>query len=96
MVRKEDFDWHDKKRAWTLGERNIDFRDAIRIFDGFVLEWDSPRDGEHRIAATGIMDGDYLTVVYTWRGGQRRIISARPARRKERQNYERARQDHER
>lgn len=64
------------------------------------FDWDEDKRQKklekHRMAATGIVEGDYLTVIYTWRSGQRRIISARPARRKERQSYENARQDHER
>jgi uncharacterized DUF497 family protein len=95
MVRKDDFDWHENKRLWTLEERGLDFERVSEIFDGFVLEWESPRYGEERTAAVGRIGDDYVTVVYTWRGGKRRIISARPARRKERQNYERARQDHQ-
>ena len=95
MVRKDDFDWHEKKRLSTLKERSLDFEKVGEIFDDFVLEWESPRYGEQRTAAVGRIGAAYITVVYTWRDGKRRIISARPARRKERQNYERARQDHQ-
>jgi uncharacterized DUF497 family protein len=40
--------------------------------------------GEQRIVATGRVKGEFITVVYTRRGGHYRIISARPARRNER------------
>ena len=32
------FEWDEDKRQAVLEERRIDFRDAIRIFDGPVLE----------------------------------------------------------
>ena len=95
MADRDDFDWDERKRLQTLDVRSLDFEKAGEIFDGFVLEWKSPRYGEERIAAVGRIGVDYITVVYTWRDGRRRIISVRPARRKERQNYERARADHQ-
>ena len=89
------FEWDENKRIATLKARGLDFGRAARIFDGFVLEWENPRYGEHRIVAVGQVEDDYLTVVYTWRGTRRRIISARAARKAERQRYEQARRaDH--
>ncbi|MCB9960266.1 MAG: BrnT family toxin [Rhodospirillaceae bacterium] len=44
--------------------------------------------------ATGFASGCHITVIYTWRGQARRIITARAARRSERQDYERARRAH--
>lgn len=43
--------------------------------------------GERRIWAIGRADDDVLFVVYTWRDGVRRIISARMANRRERDVY---------
>lgn len=46
---------------------------------------DDRRDyGEPRTVALGCVDGEWLVVVYTWRGETCRIISARKASRKER------------
>jgi uncharacterized DUF497 family protein len=46
--------------------------------------------GERRIVATGKIEDGVFVVVYTWRGRRRRIISARPAKRKERDDYGKA------
>lgn len=43
--------------------------------------------GEARIQVIGRAGADVLFVVYTWRGGSRRIISARQANRRERNAY---------
>lgn len=61
---------------------------VVRVFLGDVVEWDSPKGGEDRKVAIGRADGRILTVVYTWRNGARWIISARPAKRRERLIYE--------
>ena len=82
-----DYEWDENKNMKTFQERGFDFDYASRIFDGPVVEWESPREGEHRTKATGMVAGRYITVIYTWRGGRRRIISARPARRDEKDAY---------
>jgi uncharacterized DUF497 family protein len=46
--------------------------------------------GERRISAIGRIEEDVLFVVYTWRSGSRRIISARLANRRERNAYRKA------
>jgi hypothetical protein len=60
---------------------------ASRIFNGDVLEWSSPRETEHRVLAIGYVDDKAIAVIYTWRYGRRRLITARPARRKERDAF---------
>ena len=90
------FDWDDKKRDKTLIERKIDFIDAAMV-------WEDPKRqeridfrrnyGEKRIQTIGKVSFGILLVVYTERineNGQEiaRIISARKASRKERQEYE--------
>ena len=83
------FEWDDEKSLWNLENRGFDFSFASRIFAGDVVEQtDERRDyGELRLIAYGSVEGYVLTVVYTWRGERRRIISARPADRKERDEY---------
>ncbi len=83
------FEWDAAKNTANLAKHGIDFRDAVRIFEKPVLEkTDRRRDyGEGRIAAVGIAMGLGLYVVYTIRGGKRRIISARRANRHEREAY---------
>ena len=82
------FEW-DAKSEQTLQERGFDFDRASRVFQNDVVEEvDDRRDyGELRIRATGKVREDFITVVYTWRGDRRRIISARPAKRRERDGY---------
>jgi len=80
------------KNAANIARHGIDFEDAIRIFDGPVLEKaDARRDyGEARIIAFGVVDDRELAVVYTMRGERRRIISARRAHSRERKAYREA------
>lgn len=86
------FEWDDTKSARNYVERGFDYDHVCRMFDGDVLEReDRRRDyGERRIIAVGQIDGMLFTVVYTWRGSVRRIISARRADRKERHAYRQA------
>jgi uncharacterized DUF497 family protein len=83
------FEWDAAKEESNLVKYKVDFRRAIAIFDGEVVEIaDSRRDyGEVRIRCLGAIDGRVYTVVYTWRGSNRRIISARKANEREARNY---------
>jgi uncharacterized DUF497 family protein len=50
---------------------------------------DARRDyGEPRFRVLGVVDGRILFVVYTWRGGVCRLISARKADARERRRYQ--------
>jgi uncharacterized protein len=84
-----DFEWDEAKSHSTQRVRGFDFGYASRIFDGPTQErMDDRRDyGEIRVCAVGRVDENILIVAYTWRGESRRIISARPANRKERDGY---------
>jgi uncharacterized DUF497 family protein len=86
------FEWDAAKNAANIAKHGIDFEDAIRIFDGPVLEKaDARRDyGEARIIAFGVVDDYELAVVYTMRSARRRIISARRAHSREREEYREA------
>jgi len=83
------FEWDDAKSEKNLIERTLDFEFASRIFLTPVIEKeDRRRDyGEVRIIATGKVEETFITVIYTWRGDRRRIISARRAHRRERDAY---------
>ena len=84
-----NYEWDQAKNAANIVKHGIDLEDAAAIFDGPVLETaDRRRDyGEPRIAAVGIAHGLELFVVYTMRGRNRRLISARRASRNERKAY---------
>ena len=60
------------------------------MFTSKLLEDDDTRReyGERRIKAIGELNGVVISVVYTWRGDRRRLISARRARADERKQYE--------
>jgi len=81
------FEWDEGKRQANLAKHGIDFRDAIRVFDGPVFESKNRRGGEERIVAIGSVEGVEIVLVYVMRGKRRRIISARRAHRHERQDY---------
>jgi uncharacterized protein len=86
------FEWDEAKSERNRKERGFGFDYACRIFESPVIEEeDRRRDyGERRIVATGQVEGDIFVLVFTWRGRRRRIISARPAKRKERDDYRKA------
>ena len=82
--------WDPNKAAGNLIKHGIAFGDAIRIFEGEIVEWiDTEIDyGEERWVAIGVAENAEIAVVYvekdedTWR-----IISARRATRREREIY---------
>jgi uncharacterized DUF497 family protein len=80
-----EFEWDAAKNEANFAKHGFDFEHAIQIFDGAILQYVDIRPwGEQRIVATGRVQGQFITVVYTRRNGRYRIISARPARRNER------------
>jgi uncharacterized protein len=84
------FEWDDIKNRSNIAKHGISFDFACRIFDGAVLTRADDRNdyGELREVSIGIVDGlAILAVAHTDRQGITRIISARPATRKERQRY---------
>jgi uncharacterized DUF497 family protein len=84
-----DFEWDKRKRAANLRKHGIDFVGARRVFDGPTIEFlDVRREyREERVIAFGDVDGVVLLVVYVWRNGRRRLISARKAGANERKAY---------
>ena len=82
-----NFTWDGAKSERNFIARGFGFDFAALIFSGSVLEAeDGRRDyGERRWRAIGLVQGFILVVVFTDRGDDRRIISARLANKKERQ-----------
>jgi uncharacterized DUF497 family protein len=87
-----EFTWDERKNRRNIEKHGIDFDDAIRIFDGPVLEKESVAQGfgETRNVAIGLVEGRELCVIYTIREEKFRIFSARRARRDERKAYREA------
>ncbi len=83
------FDWDFAKGERNRGERGFGFDFATLIFEDDTIEWpDDRRDyGEVRVRSIGEANGLVLHVVFTDRGDVRRIISARVADRKERNQW---------
>lgn len=87
-----DFEWDEDKNLANARKHGISFGTARRIFDAeFLMRQDRRRDcGEDRYTSIGNVEGAVIVVAHTNRGGRTRIISARPASRKERQAYHEA------
>jgi uncharacterized protein len=84
-----DFEWDERKREANLAKHGVDFRRMPRLFGGPTIEIiDHRRDyGETRINCLGEIEGRVYVVAYTWRGANRRIISARKANAREQKAY---------
>ncbi len=70
---------------------NINLAEAETVlYDPLALTLeDGTADGEQRFLTVGMdAEGRILAVVYTWRGDNIRLISARKATGREKQNYE--------
>jgi len=70
-----------KKRAATLAERGLDFKDAEFVFAGTTFEFEDKRRnyGEARIICFGALRGRVVVVGYTTRGADRHVFSMRKA-----------------
>ena len=84
------YEWDPKKAISNLRKHDIDFADAATVLeDESALTIDDDDPEERRFVTIG-MDAlaRVLVVVYTWRGDNIRIISARTAGPEERRQYE--------
>lgn len=93
------FDWHDEKRKSNIEKHDLDFLDAIQVFEEehFMEDRTREEEGETRKAAVGPLpeadvpghwSGNLIVVVFTRRNDTIRIISARRASTNERRRYE--------
>ncbi len=87
-----EFEWDAAKAAANLAKHGVSFEEATTVFrDPLSFTIVDPRHslGEERFAILGVSArGRLLAVFYTDRGGRARLISARPATRRERGTYE--------
>ena len=86
----ERFEWHEEKADANLAKHGISFPDAADVFeDSSRLEWFDDREdyGEDRFVTIGVVRGRVIVVAYTMRGTHRRLIMARRATRREREEY---------
>ncbi|HEY9692241.1 MAG TPA: BrnT family toxin [Oculatellaceae cyanobacterium] len=84
------YQWNEDKAATNLRKHGIDFADAVSVFsDDLAITIPDERFDEERFITIGIdAFGRVLVVVYTLRGDEIRLISARKATRLEQQQYE--------
>jgi uncharacterized DUF497 family protein len=85
-----DAEWDPRKAASNLKKHRLDFADAATVlYDESALTIRDDYEEEERFVTIGIdVLGRVLVVVYTWRGDQPRLISARQATAQERRQYE--------
>jgi len=89
-----DYQWDPMKATSNLEKHGVDFADAVGVFED---EWaltvkEELVEGEQRFVTLGTdFLEQVLVVVYTYRGEEIRLISARKATRTERRAYERKR-----
>ncbi|MDH3600384.1 MAG: BrnT family toxin [Candidatus Tectomicrobia bacterium] len=86
-----DFIWDSEKASINQEKHGVDFADVVTVFeDLYLLSREDPSaEGEQRFIAVGMdAQGRIHTVVYTYRGENIRLISARPASSRERRTYE--------
>jgi uncharacterized DUF497 family protein len=78
-----------EKRLKTIRDRQLDFLDAIALFDGRpMLTAGSNRNDEERYKTITLgNDGKFYSIIWTWRAVDRWIISYRRAHDNEARDY---------
>jgi len=91
MIAFSGFEWDEEKRRANVAKHHIDFIVATEVFaDPRQFSYRSPhRSNEERYVSVGKVREKIIAVVFTQRGGNLRIISARAARKNERERYDR-------
>jgi hypothetical protein len=85
------FQYDPDKAAANLKKHGVSFADAEGVLEDplAIIVEDADAQGERRFVAIGLGSaGELLVVVYSERGGEYRLISARRPTRKERNQYE--------
>lgn len=81
------FEWDANKNESNIRKHGIAFEDASKIFFQSRVEMRSDRGGEIRYITVGEVNNRIIAVIYTERGENLRIISARKARKNEKRAY---------
>jgi len=83
------YQWDRDKAERNLNKHGIYFSDAVSVLsDDLALTIEDESSEERRWVTLGRdLFGRLLVVVYSWRGDEIRIISARKASAKERRQY---------
>lgn len=85
-----EFEWDEAKRLFNLKKHGIDFAD-VEEFDWIGAEFRDDQNaayGEDRFRAVGYFRNRIHVVIFTLREAKTRIISFRPAVKREIREYE--------
>jgi uncharacterized DUF497 family protein len=85
-----DFEWDPVKDRTNEDKHGISFDDAKAVFldaQRLIEDATRPEHGEQRSKVIGRLWSVIVAVIFTGRGDHRRLISARGARRDERERY---------
>ena len=85
-----EFEWDENKNKSNQEKHGLDFNDAKEVFndENSKVSQDLRKDyGEYRWKIIGKIYGSIISVIYTFRNKGIRIISARKASKKERDEY---------
>ena len=85
----DDVEWDPRKAAANLKKHGVDFADAATVLhdEQAVTVRDDDAEEERYVTIGMSAVGEVLVVVYTWRGDEPRLISARKATPQEREQY---------
>ncbi|MCH8522821.1 BrnT family toxin [Glycocaulis sp.] len=86
-----EFEWDEAKNRANREKHGISFEEAVGLFAGkyVLIPARSGPEGEERWKAVGpLRNRPVIVVVHTDRSGRVRIMSVRPASRKERRRYD--------
>jgi uncharacterized DUF497 family protein len=89
-MEENKFEWDTTKNKSNLDKHGVDFNQAKEVFkdENKIETPDNRKDyGEQRFKIIGLAIDLILSVIYTMRGTVIRIISARAASKKERDDY---------
>ncbi|MGB3586307.1 MAG: BrnT family toxin [Tunicatimonas sp.] len=87
-----EFEWDEQKNQINIVKHGYDFKDVSKALlkNDFVYTYPSSYSEENRTVAICPFVDHLVAIIYTLREDKIRIISIRKARKKERQNYEKA------
>jgi len=83
------FEWNERKRSSNLAKHGLDFLDAWIVLENEHLVLPTYQGSDDaRFMAIGLIERDYVALIYTQRGEAVRVISLRRARDGERQRHQ--------
>ena len=89
MPPPEGFTWDPNKNRLNREKHKVDFSDVVKVFKNRMLYMDHLLDdvGEYRERVLGFADPHVYIVVFTRRGSNIRLISARKAGQRDTELY---------